>query len=144
MFRSKRIDAERVEFIPMMPMPRYLREHHRVDIALDPFPYGGGTTTCDALWMGVPVITLAGQTAVGRAGVSLLNNVGLPEFIASSPEEYLSIATRLAGDLPKLAELRAGLRQRMSRSPLMDARRFAADMESAYRQMWTTDRIGVH
>ena len=135
-FQSKGVEEDRLEFIPMMPISRYLREHHRVDIALDPFPYAGGTTTCDALWMGVAVVTLAGQTAVGRAGVSLLSNVGLTEFIASSREQYLAIATAFAGDLPKLAELRATLRERMSQSTLMDAKRFAKDMESTYRQIW--------
>ena len=74
-------------------------------MALDSFPYGGGTTTCDALWMGVPVVSLAGQTAVGRGGVSILSNLGLPELIASNPEEYVRIAIELAQDLSRLSEL---------------------------------------
>jgi protein O-GlcNAc transferase len=135
-FVDRGIDSSRVEFAGMAPMPEYLRQHHGIDIALDPFPYGGGTTTCDALWMGVPVVTLAGRRAVGRAGVSLLNNVGLPQLIAQTPEQYIAIATSLAGDLRKLAEIRGGLRQGMRGSPLMDARRFARDMEDAYRSMW--------
>ncbi|HSZ56228.1 MAG TPA: tetratricopeptide repeat protein [Tepidisphaeraceae bacterium] len=129
------IDASRVEFVAMAPTAQYLRQHHQIDIALDPFPYGGGTTTCDALWMGVPVVSLAGHTAVGRAGVSLLNNVGLTQLVAQTPQQYVSIAAALAADPAKLAEIRAGLRERMRCSPLMDAQRFAADIEAAYRFM---------
>jgi predicted O-linked N-acetylglucosamine transferase (SPINDLY family) len=86
--------------------------------------------------MGVPVITLAGQTVVGRAGLSQLSNLGLPELIARTPEQYVQIATDLAKDLPRLAELRRTLRARMQASPLMDAPRFARNVEAAYRQMW--------
>jgi predicted O-linked N-acetylglucosamine transferase (SPINDLY family) len=86
--------------------------------------------------MGVATITLSGKTAVGRGGVSILSNVGLKEFIAGSPEEYMSIAERLAGDLPALEQMRPTLRGRLAASPLMDGRQFAADIESAYRQMW--------
>jgi predicted O-linked N-acetylglucosamine transferase (SPINDLY family) len=130
------IASRRVEFIERQPMPRYLWEYYRMDIGLDPFPHGGGTVTCDSMWMGMPVVTLSGRTAVGRGGVSLLSNVGLPELIAHSEEEYLSIAVELASDLPRLAALRAGLREKMKASPLMDGKRFAGDMEAAYRQMW--------
>jgi predicted O-linked N-acetylglucosamine transferase (SPINDLY family) len=86
--------------------------------------------------MGVPVVTLAGRTAVGRGGVSILANVGLPELIAQTPQQYVQIATDLAGDLPRLGELRRTLRARMQASPLMDAPRFARNIEAAYRQMW--------
>jgi predicted O-linked N-acetylglucosamine transferase (SPINDLY family) len=86
--------------------------------------------------MGVPVITLAGQSHVSRVGVSILSNAGLPELIAHSPDEYVAIATALAGDLPRLRELRSTLRQRMQSSPLMDAAGFARGIESAYREMW--------
>jgi len=132
------VEPERVEFVGFLPTQPYMELHNRIDIALDPFPYAGGTTTCDALWMGVPVVTLAGQTAVGRGGVSILNNVGLPELIARSPDEYLNIATKLAGDANRLTSLRSTLRERMRTSPLMDPNRFAREMESAYRQMWRT------
>jgi len=114
----------------------YFTLYRRIDVALDTFPYGGGTTTCDALWMGVPVVTLVGQTAVGRGGLSILSNVGVPELAARSQDEYVRIATELAGDLPRLAHLRATLRQRMAQSPLMDAPRFARHVEAAYRQIW--------
>ena len=107
-----------------------------MDIALDTFPYHGTTTTCEAMWMGVPVVSLAGQRHVSRVGVSLLNNVGLPELVANTPEEYVRIAVDLANDLPRLQELRSTLRQRMEQSPLMDAPRFARNVEAAYRQMW--------
>ncbi len=130
------VDPFRISFAANVPLSEYMQLYHQIDIALDPFPYGGGTTTCDALWMGVPVISCAGTTAVSRAGSSLLSNVGLPELIAQTPDEYVRIAAELANDLPRLAELRAALRQRMQASPLMDAPRFARDIEAAYRAMW--------
>jgi predicted O-linked N-acetylglucosamine transferase (SPINDLY family) len=94
------------------------------------------TTTCDALWMGVPVLTLPGEMPVSRAGLSLLSTVGLADLAASSEEDYVRIAAELAENLPRLAELRATLRARMQASPLMDAPRFARNVEAAYRQMW--------
>jgi protein O-GlcNAc transferase len=114
----------------------YFRLYDRVDVVLDPFPYSGHTVNMDALWMGVPVVTLAGQRAVGRGGVTLLANLALRELIARTPEEYLKIACELAADGPRLAELRRTLRERMRQSPLMDGRRFATDVEAAYREMW--------
>ena len=114
----------------------HLAFYGQVDVALDAYPYHGTATTCDALWMGVPVVSLAGRTHVSRVGVSLLTNAGLPELIGQTPEQYVQIAASLAGDLPRLAELRSTLRQRMQASPMMDAPRFARDVESAFRQMW--------
>ncbi len=107
-----------------------------IDVALDTFPYTGGTTTCDALWMGVPVITLAGDLAVSRSGVSILSNIGLTELIAKTPEEYVQMAIDLAGDASRLGQLRGTIRGRMQRSPLMDARGFTADVEAGYRKVW--------
>jgi predicted O-linked N-acetylglucosamine transferase (SPINDLY family) len=130
------VDPARVRFTGRIAMPDYFRLYNTVDIALDPFPFAGGTTTCDALWMGVPVITLAGRTAVGRAGVSVLTNVGLPELIADSQESYIRLAVELAGDLRRLSALRATLRDTMRKSPLTDAAGFARDVEAAYRWMW--------
>jgi predicted O-linked N-acetylglucosamine transferase (SPINDLY family) len=139
MLAAEGIDPYRIIFMGVKPLREYLDTYAQaVDIALDPVPYNGGTTTCDALWMGVPVVTMAGQRAVSRAGVSLLTNVGMPELIAQSPQEYVSIARELARDLPRLAQLRATLRSRMQDSPLMDAPRFARDIETAYRTMWRT------
>jgi predicted O-linked N-acetylglucosamine transferase (SPINDLY family) len=137
MLAAEGIDPHRIIFMGVKPLREYLDTYAQaIDIALDPFPYNGGTTTCDALWMGVPVVTLAGQRAVSRAGVSLLTNVGLPELIAQSPEQYVAIARGLARDLPRLGQLRATLRSQMQNSPLMDAPRFARDIENAYRTMW--------
>ena len=132
------MEANRIRFVEKQPFTEYLQEYHRIDIALDPFPYAGGTTTCDALWMGVPTVTLRGRTAVGRGGVSILSNVGLDNWIAENPAQYVSIVMKMAGDLPKLAELRANLRERMRQSPLMNGRQFTQDMEGAYREMWKT------
>jgi predicted O-linked N-acetylglucosamine transferase (SPINDLY family) len=130
------VSVERLVFIDFLPMDEYFAVYQRIDLALDTFPYGGGTTTCDALWMGVPVVSLAGQTAVGRGGVSILSNVGLPELLAQDCEQYVRIAVDLAKDLPRLSELRATLRGRMQECPLMDAPRFARSIEAAYRDMW--------
>jgi predicted O-linked N-acetylglucosamine transferase (SPINDLY family) len=114
----------------------HLNQYNRIDRSLDTFPYHGTTTTCEALWMGVPTITLAGPNHASRPGVSLLTNVGLGDLVATTPAEYVDIAVRLAGDRPQLAEIRAGLRQRMLESPLMDGPAFARDMEDGYRQVW--------
>jgi predicted O-linked N-acetylglucosamine transferase (SPINDLY family) len=130
------IESSRVRFVGFKPAEEYFDLYRQIDIALDTFPYGGGTTTCDALWMGVPVVSLVGKTAVGRGGLSILSNVGLPELAARSEDEYVRIASDLASDLPRLSDLRSTLRQRMGQSPLMDAPRFARNMEAAYRQMW--------
>jgi protein O-GlcNAc transferase len=128
--------ADRIEFVGMQPWEQYINTYARIDIALDPFPYGGGITTCDSLWMGVPVVSLSGKTAVGRAGRSILTNIGLPELIAKTPEQYVQIAVLLALDQSRLAELRSSLRHRMQASPLTDAESFARDIEAAYREMW--------
>jgi predicted O-linked N-acetylglucosamine transferase (SPINDLY family) len=114
----------------------YLTLYHALDIALDPFPYNGVTTTCDALWMGVPVISPAGGMSASRQGVRFLRNVGLDELLAESLEDYVRIASDLASDLARLADLRSGLRERMIRSPLTDAPRLTRDLEAAYRALW--------
>src|SRR5262249_21248732 len=106
------------------------------DLSLDSFPCNGHTTSLDSFWMGVPVVTLVGHIAVGRAGVCQLMNLNLPELIAKTPEQYVQTAVSLATDLPRLAELRSTLRRRMEQSPLMDAPRFARHIEEAYRHMW--------
>jgi predicted O-linked N-acetylglucosamine transferase (SPINDLY family) len=130
------VAGDRVGFVARAHHSEYLQRYHDIDVGLDPFPYNGHTSTLDSLWMGVPVVTLAGRTGVGRGGVSILSNVDLPELIARTPEQYVAIAVGLAGDLPRLIGLRGGLRARMEASPLCDARRFAAGIESAYRTMW--------
>jgi len=125
-----------VEFVTPRPRRAYLEEYHRVDIGLDPFPYGGHTTSLDALWMGVAVVSLAGEMRVSRGGLSILSNLGLPELVTWSEAEYVRIAAELAADIPRLAELRATMRARMEASPLMDGPRFARNIEAAYRTMW--------
>jgi predicted O-linked N-acetylglucosamine transferase (SPINDLY family) len=130
------IAAERLGFINRLPVGEYFMQFHRFDVGLDTFPYGGGTTTCDALWMGVPVVSRFGQRAVSRAGLSILSNVGLPQLVVDSDERYIATAIELASDIPRLVETRATLRQQMSASPLMDGKRFARDVEAAFREMW--------
>jgi predicted O-linked N-acetylglucosamine transferase (SPINDLY family) len=130
------IDASRIDFVGPQPLVEHLRTHHRFDIALDPFPYNGGTVTCDALYMGVPVVSLAGELPVHRAGLSILTSAGAQQWAAGSIEEYIRIATELAGDLPRLAEFRAELRQRVAASNLMNAPRFVMHLEQVYRRIW--------
>jgi protein O-GlcNAc transferase len=114
----------------------YLKLFQEVDLSLDPFPYNGVTTTCDSLWMGVPVLTLAGRMCAARQGVRFLRSVGLEELITETPEAHVRLAIGLAHDLPRLATLRDGLRERMSRSPLMDGTGLTRNLEAAYRAMW--------
>lgn len=117
--------ADRLELIPSLAKQEYLALHNRIDIGLDPFPHNGHTISCHALWMGVPVITLAGDRYSSRMGASLLTNIGLPELIAHSPEQYLALARSLAQDLPRLGELRHCLRRRLLTSPIGDSASFA-------------------
>lgn len=114
----------------------HLNVYNQVDIGLDTFPYNGTTTTCEALWMGVPVVTLAGNSHVSRVGTSLLSNVGLQEFVAETPDEYVSIAAALANDLHKIRSLRDSLREKMAQSPLTDSKRFIRNLETSYRAIW--------
>jgi predicted O-linked N-acetylglucosamine transferase (SPINDLY family) len=130
------VDVSRVQWLDRRPRAQYLKLYYLLDICLDTFPYNGHTTTLDALWMGVPVVTRVGRTVVGRAGWSQLSNLNLSELAAQTDEQFGTIAAELAADLPRLAELRRTLRPRMAASPLMDARRFARNVEQAYRRMW--------
>lgn len=114
----------------------HLARYSDVDIALDTFPYHGTTTTCEALWMGVPVITCAGEIHASRVGVSLLSGIGLGELVASSMEDYVETAISLAHDVPRLSRLRAALRAQMATSAITDKARIAREVESAYRAMW--------
>ena len=135
---GERVEARRVEFVESRQRREYLELYHRLDVVLDTFPYNGHTTSLDALWMGVPVVSLAGNTPVSRAGLSQLTNLRLPELVARSESEYVNIAESLARDLLCLADLRSTLRDRMKASVLMDAPRFARQVERAYRTMWRT------
>jgi predicted O-linked N-acetylglucosamine transferase (SPINDLY family) len=136
LFAEYAIAPDRIEFVASLSWPEYVRLFERIDIALDSFPCNGMTTTCHALWMGVPVVTLAGTSAISRAGDSLLRAVGLPDWIARDEDDYLRLAKAAAIDLPKLVKLRRSLRSRMQASPLMDSRRFARNVEAAYRGLW--------
>ena len=126
---------ERVEIIGNQPFQEFLKLHNHIDVSLDPFPHMGGTTTFISLWMGVPVITLAGKTPLSRGGAPLMT-LGLDNLIAKTPEEYVEIAVGLANRLEELNELRMNLREKMRHSPLMDAESFTRSLEAAYRQMW--------
>jgi len=133
----------RVKFLNHQPYFKYLEYYHDIDLGLDCFPYNGHTTSLDSFWMGVPVVTLVGQTAVSRAGWCYASNLRLPELAAHTPEEFVRIAVDLARDLPRLSHLRSTLRQRMLHSPLMDAERFARNLEAAYREMWRAHCTGL-
>jgi predicted O-linked N-acetylglucosamine transferase (SPINDLY family) len=136
-FETLGVAPDRIELAPSIASAReHLALYGRVDIALDPFPYNGTATSCEALWMGVPVIALRGRVHAARVGASLLTQIGLEELIASTPEEYIARAVSLARDLDWLERLRQGLRARLNASPLMDRAGFARDMEAALRAMW--------
>ena len=120
---------------PESSFAEHLEKYGEIDIALDVFPYNGVTTTCEALWMGVPVVTLRGSTHVSRVASSILARVGLEELAADTPEDYLSIALRLSGDADRLQALRLGLRERLRNSPLLDAAGFTRSLEDAYLGM---------
>lgn len=130
------IQPERLLFEGASPIAAMFDAYGRVDIALDPFPFAGGATTAQALWMGVPVVTLSGQTWPGRQGASLLHAAGFPEWVAPDIAGYVETARRLAADRPGLAALRGRLRETIAASPLCDAGRFAANLQAAYRDMW--------
>ncbi len=136
-FAAHGVAQERLEILgPEASFTGHLGRYGAIDVALDTFPYNGTTTTCEALWMGVPVITLAGRTHVSRVGSSILRRVALGELVAQSAEEYVGKAAQLATDTGRLRELRSGMRARMQASPLLDAPAFTRHVESAYRTMW--------
>ena len=119
-----------------LPDAALLRAYGGIDIALDPFPYTGGLTVCEALWMGVPVVAMAGDSFCGRHAASHLGNVGLADWVADTPEDYVALALARARDLPTLAALRQGMRARVAASPLVDAPRFGAALAEALRRAW--------
>ena len=137
MFGAHGIDAGRVELCSWIAsMSGHLAAYNRVDIGLDPFPYNGTTTTCEALWMGVPVITLRGDRHSGRVGTSILTRANLADLVAETKADYVEKAVALANDLDRLSALRSDLRSRMQMSPLCDPEVFTRDVEAAYREMW--------
>jgi len=135
-FAAHGIDIGRLTVYGRLSVAQFCELHHQIDIVLDPFPYNGGTTTCDALWLGVPVVALAGQEFVSRMGYALLKNIGLPELAAASRQDYVKIAVSLAGDPERLKTLRTGMRERLAASPLRDEAGFTRNLETAYREMW--------
>lgn len=135
-FAARGIGADRLILEGAAPRAQYLAAYQRVDMALDPFPYPGGTTTAESLWMGVPVLTLSGDRFLSRQGHGLLVNAGLAEWVAADREDYVAQAIERASDLERLASLRISLRSRVLASPLFDARIFAHDLQSALRAVW--------
>ncbi len=136
LFDGGGISPDRLTFVARTSRHEYFARYHDLDVCLDPFPFNGHTSTMDALWMGVPVVTLRGRTAVARGGVSILSNLGLTDWIADDFQQYVSIAKQMAGDLPWLAELRRTLRTRMQESPIMNGPLFVRNVEAAFRHMW--------
>jgi predicted O-linked N-acetylglucosamine transferase (SPINDLY family) len=135
-FAAAGTNVRRLILIPRVPLRlEYLKLYHRIDISLDPFPYNGCTTSCDSLWMGVPVVTLCGETTVSRVGAMLLEAVGLNELVAETLERYVAIARSLAADIQRLRDLRRQLRNSMSESPLGDARTFIGNLEAAFQKI---------
>ena len=135
-FETNGVDPARLEFHGFLSWDEFWTLHGRIDIALDSFPCNGGATTCETLWLGIPLVSLAGDAFLARAGLSILTTIGLPELVAHSADEYLRIALDLAHDQARLAQLRSGMRERMRASPLLAAAAFTRDLEGCYRRVW--------
>jgi predicted O-linked N-acetylglucosamine transferase (SPINDLY family) len=135
-FVSRGAHPEQVEVFPFMSTQRFLEFLNGVDVALDPWPYGGGTTTFQCLWMGVPVVTLAGRSAMSRNAIGPLAHAGLCDLVASDPADYVRTATELIADSDRLLRLRLTLRETMMHSPLTDGAAFTGSVERAYEAMW--------
>jgi predicted O-linked N-acetylglucosamine transferase (SPINDLY family) len=135
LFAAQGVDPQRLDLVTASSYAEYLAAYCELDIVLDPFPFSGSTTTCEALWMGVPVVTCPGATFASRHSLSHLSVLGVTETIGVDLNQYVERAVALAGDLPRLAALRAGLRQQMAASPLCDGRRFAANLAAVLRRV---------
>lgn len=134
-FASEGIQADRIELRGFSPHAEMLEQYNEIDIALDPFPYNGGLTTCEAMWMGVPVLSLRGDQIISRQSAAISETVGLKRFTADDESEYRELAVNWAGRLDELEALRGTLRDSLLRSPLCDAKRFTSELERAYRMM---------
>lgn len=134
-FGEHGIRQERLILINRVAESQYVI-YNQIDIALDPFPYNGGTTTCDLLWFGIPLVTLVGKTEVGRLGYSFVNNIGYPQWAASTKDEYIKIAVEMSSDISNLNLIRLQLREKVENSPLMNGERFTQNFENALRGMW--------
>ncbi len=135
-FAQLGIVPEQVELRGSSPHREFMAEYNQIDLVLDPFPYSGGLTTCEALWMGVPTVTLPGETFASRHSTSHLSNVGLADWVARDLEDYVALAVAKASDLDGLANLRVGLRARAKASPLCDAAQFGRNLGTAVRHAW--------
>ncbi|MEQ8664771.1 MAG: tetratricopeptide repeat protein [Rhodospirillales bacterium] len=135
-FAKQGIDEDRIELHGRMSSSEHMRFYDRVDIGVDPIPYNGTTTSCEALWMGVPIVTFAGDRHAARVTASLLHQVGLGDLVGETLDEYVDKATALAADVPRLTKIREELRERMRQSPLCDGPGHTRDVEQAYREMW--------
>jgi len=135
-FGSHGIERGRLMIYPRQPLVDYFQAYNNIDIALDPFPYNGGTTTLDALWMGVPVVTLEGTLPVGRAGASILTNIGMDDLIAQTEDDYVMRAVELGSNRNRLAMLRSQIRGKLNASCYSDAKGYVCDLEGLYRNAW--------
>ena len=147
LFKEEGVSEDRIDLQAYLPSKNdHLALYDTIDICFDPFPYNGTTTTCEALWMGVPVITLVGDRHAGRVGASILANVGLTDFITEDLDGYIRTAVQLAKNTDYLKEVRLGLREKLQNSSLCDEIGFARDVERSYRTMWDdyTDRASIH
>jgi len=132
------VDARRLSFCGKLPPHEFQRRLQQVDITLDPFPVNGATTTCESLWLGVPVLALVGERFLSRAGLSVLSAAQLPDFAAATPAEFINTATLLANNLALLADIRLGLRDHLRATPLLDCQRLTRNLEQIYRNVWET------
>jgi predicted O-linked N-acetylglucosamine transferase (SPINDLY family) len=142
MFAARGVTSDRLDFLPGSTYGDYLAGFAEVDLVLDPFPFSGSTTTCESLWMGVPVVTRPGETFAGRHSLGHLTNVGLTETVAADVDDYVERAVALAADPDRLSRLRTGLRDRMADSPLCDGKAFAASFQTVLRDAWESRRHG--
>ncbi len=135
-FLAAGVSRERLELVFRLPTLEYFEAHQLIDLMIDPFPYNGGVTTCDSLWMGVPVLSIAGNSYVSRQGASIMTHVGLSEFIAESPGHLIALAQTWANNREWLADIRLGLRRQMMQSPITDGVRYVRSLEAALRNAW--------
>jgi predicted O-linked N-acetylglucosamine transferase (SPINDLY family) len=135
-FQELGIEPERLILRPRVSFDKYLELHNEVDLLLDTIPYSGGTTTNHGLWMGVPTLTLAGETLPGRQGVSLMNYIGLPQFVADNEDEFVAKAKTWTMNIPELTVIRAGMRARIKHSALRSPEQLTRGLEKAFREMW--------
>ena len=136
MFAGQGITVDRIEFVARQSVQKYFEMYNRIDVALDPVPFNGHTTTCDAAWMGVPTVGLAGNCFAYRYGGAVMRHLGLSALVTDDEDEYVNVATKLAGNRGELTSLRMALRLSMKSSAIMNGKRLATNLEAAYRGMW--------